>query len=99
MKMILRKMFAWLLDPLESGDGEFVYKPSHRTILIVMSVLFAGLATLVALLMPAGEFDYALPVLLFGGVGLLGVLVGTLGNDRAVARIWGSGVRGQGRRK
>lgn len=88
-------MFAWLLGPFEAGNEPFVYKPSHRTILIVMSLMFSGLATLVAFLMPSGEFDYALPVLLFGGVGLLGVIIGSLGEDRAVARIWGSGVRGR----
>ena len=38
----------------------------------------------------AAEPGYLLPVLLFGGAGSIGLVVGCLGTDRAVAKIWGS---------
>ena len=90
MKQMLRRTLSILLTPLESGEDPYSYKPSHRTILLVMSTMFIGLATLAFTLMPEGDFSYLLPVLVFGGAGLLGIVVGTLGSDRAVAKIWGS---------
>lgn len=90
MKNLLRKLFSPLLAPLERGDAPFAYKPSHRTILLVMSAMFIGLASLVFWLTPGGNFNYLLPVIVFGGAGVLGIIVGTLGSDRAVAKIWGT---------
>lgn len=92
MKSVLRRLFSPLLNLLESGDGPYAYKPSHRRILIFMSLMFIGLATLALVLLPPGEYGYLLPVVVFGGGGTLGVVVGILGSDRAVAKIWG-GVR------
>lgn len=80
----------FILGPLEADSGAYAYKPSHRTILIVMSCLFLGLATLVFYLMPNWQSGYWLPILVFGGAGLLGLVVGGLGEDRAVAKLWGS---------
>jgi hypothetical protein len=88
MKALIRAIFSPLLNLFESGEAPFAYRPSHRVILLVMSVMFIGLASLVLVLLPS--WDYALPVVLFGGVGGLGLLIGSVGSDRAVARIWGS---------
>ncbi len=90
MKKQLRRLFCPILCLFESGDESFSYKPSHRTILIIMSCLFSGLAALVFFLMPEEDPGYWFPVVIFGGVGLIGLIVGFLGNDRAVAKIWGS---------
>lgn len=90
MKNLLRRLFSLLLTPLESGDDPYAYKPSHRTILLVMSVMFLGLASLVGFLMPGWDSGYWLPIVVFGGTGTLGIIVGCLGEDRAVAKIWGS---------
>jgi len=88
MKSLIRAIFRPLLNLFESGDAPYAYSPSHRVILMVMSVMFIGLASLVLALLPS--WDYALPVVLFGGVGSLGLLIGWVGTDRAIARIWGS---------
>jgi hypothetical protein len=88
MKSLIRAVFSPLLNLFESGDAAYAYQRSHRVILLVMSVMFIGLGSLVLALLPS--WDYALPVLLFGGVGSLGLLIGSVGTDRAVARIWGS---------
>ena len=90
MKSLIRQLFSAVLSPLESGNEPFAYKPSHRIILVIMSTLFIGLATTVAFLIPEGQVGYYLPVILFGGAGLLGIIVGTVGSDRAVAKLWGS---------
>ena len=91
MKQILRKLFAPLLDVLEGGSEEYSYKPLNRKILLVISVLFGGLAALVFYLIPEkADGGYYLPVVIFGLIALVGLVVGLLGNDRAVSKIWGS---------
>ena len=90
MKDALRKVFGVLLRPLEKDESEFIYKPSHRTILAVVSVLFLFLASLSLFLAPAGQWDYYIPVVVFGGAGIYGLIVAGLGKDIAVARLWGS---------
>ncbi|HFE37662.1 MAG TPA: hypothetical protein ENK06_04465 [Gammaproteobacteria bacterium] len=90
MKQNLRKIFSPLLRKFEAGDQPFSYKPSHRIILLVMSAIFAGLGTAVFFVAPGDDLSYLLPVILFVGGGVLGILIGLLGNDRAVAKIWGS---------
>lgn len=88
MKQLLRTIFRPLLAPLEAGDEPYAYKRSHRIILIIMSGLFAFLASLSFFLAPS--IDYLFPVLIFGGAALCGLIVGLVGKDSAVARIWGS---------
>ena len=90
MKKLLRRIFSPVLNPLEAGSSPFAYKASHRTILIFMSFMFMGMAALVVMIMPSWDSGYLLPIIVFGGAGLLGVVVGVLGENRAVAKIWGS---------
>ncbi|MFT4677304.1 MAG: hypothetical protein ACJAX5_002963 [Patiriisocius sp.] len=90
MKNLLRRILSPLLMPLEAGSSAYSYKPSHRTILIFMSAMFIGMAALVIWIMPGWDSGYLLPIIVFGGAGILGLIVGGLGEDRAVARIWGS---------
>ena len=77
MKALLRRIFKPLLTPLERGDSDYVYKPSHRIILMVISILFLFLASLSLYLAPAGEWGYMIPVVVFGGAGLFCILVGS----------------------
>jgi len=91
MKLLLRKLFSPLLSMFESGHEEYIYKKSHRVILIVMGVLFTGLASLVFSLALGEDIGYLIPVIVFGGAGILSLIIGSIGSDRAVAKIWGSG--------
>jgi len=91
MKSLLRTLFSPILNLFESDAGEYLYKKSHRVVLIVMGILFTGLASLVFLLGQGEDITYIIPVIVFGGAGLLSLLIGILGEDRAVAKIWGSG--------
>lgn len=90
MTNLLRKLFSFILTPLETCAEQYVYKPSHRTILIAMSCMFFGLGSLVFYIMPGWDSGYWLPIVVFCGAGLLGLVVGFLGEDRAVAKLWGS---------
>ena len=55
-----------------------------------MGVLFVGLGSLVFAFAQGQDPAYLFPVLIFGGSGIICVVVGTVGSDRAVAKIWGS---------
>lgn len=91
MKAMFRKIFAPILNVFEKGEGEYVYKPLNRKILIVIGVLFLGLASAVAYLsVGQDELGFFIPVLVFSAVALVTLVVGLLGTDRAVAKIWGN---------
>lgn len=88
---MLRKIFAPLLNIFERGEDEFEIKPLSRKILFVISFLFSLLATVVFYLKPTdSEAGYYLPVVIFGLIAFVGFIVALLGNDRAVAKIWGT---------
>ena len=80
-----------ILKPFESGSESYEYKASHRNILYVFGCLFTGLAALVFWFAQGEDIGYFIPVIVFGGVGLLSLLIAYAGTDRAVAKIWNSG--------
>ncbi|MEH6450635.1 MAG: hypothetical protein V7765_18330 [Oleispira sp.] len=91
MKELLRKAFAPILVNFESGTEEYSYKKSNRVILVVMGVIFSILSTAVAVM--AAEADnagYYIPVVVFGMVSFVILVVAFLGNERAVSSIWGN---------
>ena len=91
MKELLRKAFSPVLENFESGTEEYNYRKSHRVILIVMGIIFAILSTAVGVM--AAEADsagYYIPVFIFGLVSFVILIVGALGNERAVSSIWGN---------
>ncbi|MCW8935518.1 MAG: hypothetical protein OQK98_12405 [Gammaproteobacteria bacterium] len=92
MKLLFRGIFSPILKLFESDTGDYLYKKSHRVVLIVMGIFFTGLASLVYSLGQGEDIIYIIPVIVFGGTGLLSLLIGILGEDRAVAKIWGSGI-------
>ena len=89
MKSGLRKIFSPILSLFEGQAGDYVYKPSHRLILKVVGslFLFLSIASLVASISFA-QLGALLPVLVFFSVGLVCMVVGFLGTDRAVAKLW-----------
>lgn len=91
MKTILKKIFAPVLRVFESGDEAFAYKSSHKKILLVVGGLFLFLSAVSAVAaIWAGQAGGFVPFTFFFLVGLVCEMVGLLGNDRAVAKIWGS---------
>lgn len=91
MKNSLRRLFSPILNYFEKGDEPYSYKPLNRKILIFMSTVFLSLAGLVAYLSrDNSDLGYILPVVVFAIMAVIGLVVGLLGNDRAVTKIWGS---------
>ncbi len=91
MKELLRTAFAPILENFESGTEEFTYRTSSRVILIIMGTIFAILSTAVTVM--AQDVDnagYYLPAFIFGIFSFVILIVGFLGNERAVSTIWGN---------
>ncbi|MCB1666116.1 MAG: hypothetical protein KDI28_10065 [Pseudomonadales bacterium] len=91
MKQALRASFSPILNLFERGEGAYHYRPSQRKILLAVGSLFLFLC-LVSLYfgIMAGGSGAFIPTLVFFLVSLFCLVVGGLGTDRAVARIWGS---------
>lgn len=92
MKDQLRELCWPVLGIFEKGDGPYVYKPLNRKILVFVGVLFLFLSIAVTFTAAGAGAGYGflLPVVVFGIAGLVCLIVGTLGSDRAVCRIWGN---------
>lgn len=90
MKHVLRKVFSIILNRFEIPGESCEYRSSQRVILIVMGILFSGLSILVLWFAQGAEMAYYLPVVFFAAVGLICLVVGLLGTDCAVSRIWRS---------
>ncbi|QSP95396.1 hypothetical protein LPB19_02950 [Marinobacter salinisoli] len=91
MKKALRALFSPLLKPLEAGEVGPNYKASHRTILIAVGTLFfiLGTISLVAMVY-TGQLGAFVPVLAFLGLGGICLVVGAVGSDAAVSKLWGN---------
>lgn len=90
----LRNFFWFVLRHFERGDGPFRYKPMYRKVLLAIGVLFAGLSALSGYFSAGvAGFGAMIPVFVFAAVAGVCLIVGLLGSDRAVSRIWGQDVR------
>ena len=91
MKPFFRQLFAFILHFFEAGDEPYNYKPLNRKVLVVVGVLFNLIWMFTTYLyIGRGSYDFLLPVAVFFVVGLVCLVVGLLGSDRAVAKIWGN---------
>lgn len=88
MKELLRSICAPILKIFENGDEQYIYKPMSRVILLVIAILFGFLTAGIILLM--NSLGAIIPLIIFGTVSLVCLIVATLGSDRAVAKIWGN---------
>lgn len=89
MKQVLRKLCQPLLQRLEQGTEPYVYKPLNRKLLIVAGCLFLFLALgLAVALMLSGKLAALLPLIVFVALGFLCLVVGWVGSDRAVSKLW-----------
>ncbi|MGD8785070.1 MAG: hypothetical protein PVG75_11575 [Thioalkalispiraceae bacterium] len=91
MKQSLRKLFWFILVYFERDDEPYTYKPLNRTILIIVGSLFTVLAVVSVYFSDAAQgYGFLIPALVFFAVGLVCLVVGLLGSDKAVSRIWGN---------
>lgn len=90
---MMQKLFWFILVFFESGndDEPYVYKPLNRKILIVVGVLFNILWMVTTYVyIGQGSLDFLIPVSIFFIAGIVCLVVGLFGSDRAVAKIWGN---------
>lgn len=91
MKDVLRKVFWPILVFFEKDGNAEGYRPSHRKILLVVGFLFLVLSGVSLFFSVFAEtFSALLPIVLFFVISLVCFVVGLLGSDSAVARIWGN---------
>lgn len=91
MKDLLRKIFSPILRFFEGGNEDFSHNPSHRKILLAVGALFILLTVVVGyFLQYQADKGFYFPIVLFFVVGCVCLIVGGLGSDKAVARIWGN---------
>lgn len=94
MKTALRKVFAPILNRFENGTEEFAYVDSHRWITIAVGFLFlVATSGSIALLVITKSGGAVLPMLAFGTLAVVSLVIGFLGNDRAIAKIWNNKVK------
>ena len=79
MKQKLRVLFSPILSIFESGNEEFVYKSSHRAILIFIGCMFSGMATAVFFVAQGKDPGYYMPVFIFGAIGFISFIIGFFG--------------------
>ena len=91
MKTFFTRIFGFVLDRFEKGDGAYAYQQSSRVILLVVGLLFLGLSGgSLFFSMAKGDASAFLPIIVFFAVAGVCLIVGLLGSDRAVATLWGN---------
>lgn len=91
MKETMRRIFSPILNQFESGESEYIYQKSHRSILKILGLLFIILSFgSIYAAVKASALGGALPAIVFLLLGLVCEIVAFLGSDRAVANIWKS---------
>ena len=90
MKDILRRVFWPILKFFETSENSGAHRKSHRVALNIVGVLFILLSFgSAAAGYASGQIASLIPVLVFFSVGLVAVVLGTLGSNDAVSKIWG----------
>jgi len=91
MKDLFIKICWPILRFFEPGQFPEAYKVSHRVTLIVMGALFFLLSSAsIAATYFTGLLGALIPSVVFFAVGLVTLVVGILGSQGAVAKIWGA---------
>lgn len=91
MKAVLRKICSPVLNIFESGNEGFIYRPSHRKILVAVGVLFFILAgAAISISISVEQYAGLMPGSVFLIAGLVCEIVAFLGTDKAVAKMWKS---------
>lgn len=91
MKNTLKNIFSPILNIFENNNDEFVYRSLNRKIVLFISSVFFLLAFALPVFLPQLiEMGFWFVMLVFGSLSLVGLIVGLLGSDKAVAKLLGS---------
>ena len=88
---LLKQLFSPVLNIFEQNNDECLARPLNRKIVLFISVVFALLAFALPAFMPRlVEMGYWFVMIVFGSLAAVGLIVGLLGSDKAVAKLLGS---------
>lgn len=91
MKNTFKTIFSAILNIFEKNNDEFIYRSLNRKIVLFISSVFFLLAfALPAYMSQLIEMGYWFVMLVFGALSTVGLIVGILGTDKAVAKLLGS---------
>ena len=91
MKEQLTKLCWPILKFFETEQGSTNFKKSHRMALNAVAVLFLFLSVISAVTAHStGGLGSLIPVLIFFCAGTVALIVGSLGSNNAVSKIWGT---------
>lgn len=91
MRNTFKNIFSPILNIFEKNNDEFIYRSLNRKIVLFISSVFFLLAFVLPAYMPQLiEMGYWFVMLVFGSLSLVGLIVGFLGSDKAVAKLLGS---------
>ena len=91
MTNFFKTLFSPILNIFENNNDEFIYRSLNRKIVLFISSVFFLLAFGLPLYMPQLiEMGFWFVMLVFGGLSFVGLVVGLLGSDKAVAKLLGS---------
>ena len=91
MKNTFKTIFSPILNIFEKNNDEFIYRSLNRKIVLFISSVFFLLAfALPAYMSQLIEMGYWFVMLVFGALSTVGLIVGILGTDKAVAKLLGS---------
>jgi UDP-N-acetylmuramyl pentapeptide phosphotransferase/UDP-N-acetylglucosamine-1-phosphate transferase len=91
MKNRLTRIFWPILRFFETDDDPASYKKSHRVALNGVGGLFIFLSLVSAVTAySTGGVGSFIPMIIFFCAGLVAVVVGSLGSNSAVSKIWGT---------
>jgi len=91
MKSFFKTIFSPVLNIFEKNNDEFIYRSLNRKIVLFISVVFFLLAFALPAFMPQlFKMGYWFVMIVFGCLSLVGLIVGLLGSDKAVAKLLGS---------
>jgi len=91
MKNIFTRIFWPILSLFETNIDPKNYKKSHRVALNVVGALFIFLSIVSSVTAySTGGVGSLIPVIIFFCAGLVAVVVGALGSNGAVSKIWGT---------
>lgn len=91
MKNLLKNVLSPILNIFENNNDEFVYRSLNRKIVLFISSVFFLLAFALPVFLPQLiEMGFWFVMLVFGSLSLVGLIVGLLGSDKAVAKLLGS---------
>lgn len=91
MKNLLKNVLSPILNIFENNNDEFVYRSLNRKIVLFISSVFFLLAFALPVFLPQLiKMGFWFVMLVFGSLSLVGLIVGLLGSDKAVAKLLGS---------